>query len=53
VPIMPIPSSAYPTRAERPAFSVLDTASTRALIGAQARHWRHNLRTMLDEIRTP
>jgi dTDP-4-dehydrorhamnose reductase len=53
VPIMPIPSSAYPTRAERPAFSVLDTASTRAVIGAPARHWRHNLRTMLDELRTP
>jgi dTDP-4-dehydrorhamnose reductase len=53
VPIIPIPSSAYPTRAERPAFSVLDTASTRALVGAPARHWRHNLRTMLDELRTP
>jgi dTDP-4-dehydrorhamnose reductase len=53
VPIIPIPSSAYPTRAERPAFSVLDTASTRALIEAPARHWRHNLRTMLDELRTP
>ena len=53
VPIIPIPSPAYPTRAERPAFSVLDTASTRALIGAPARHWRHNLRTVLDELRTP
>jgi dTDP-4-dehydrorhamnose reductase len=53
VPIMPIPSSAYPTRAERPAFSVLDTTTTRALIGAPARHWRHNLRTILDELRTP
>jgi dTDP-4-dehydrorhamnose reductase len=53
VPIMPIPSSAYPTRAERPAFSVLDTTTTRALIGTPARHWRHNLRTILDELRTP
>ena len=52
-PIMPILSSAYPTRAQRPAFSVLDTASTRALIDAPARHWRHNLRTILDELRTP
>jgi len=52
VPITPIPSSAYPTRARRPAFSVLDTGSTRALIKAPARHWRHNLRTMLDELRT-
>jgi len=53
VPIIPILSSAYPTRAQRPAFSVLDTASTRSLIGAPARHWRHNLRTILDELRTP
>jgi dTDP-4-dehydrorhamnose reductase len=53
VPVIPIPSAAYPTRALRPAFSVLDTASTRALIKVPARHWRHNLRTMLDEIRTP
>jgi dTDP-4-dehydrorhamnose reductase len=53
VPITPIPSSAYPTRATRPAFSVLDSAATRAAIEVPARHWRHNLRTMLDELRTP
>jgi dTDP-4-dehydrorhamnose reductase len=53
VPITPIPSTAYPTRARRPAFSVLDTSATRALIKAPARHWRHNLRTMLDELRAP
>ena len=53
VPVNPIPSSAYPTRARRPAFSVLDSSSTRALIKVPARHWRHNLRTMLDDLRTP
>jgi dTDP-4-dehydrorhamnose reductase len=52
VPIHPIASHAYPTKARRPAFSVLDSSSTRALIKAPARHWRHNLRTMLDELRT-
>jgi dTDP-4-dehydrorhamnose reductase len=52
VPIAPISSAEYPTRARRPAFSVLDTRSTRALIKAPAWHWRHNLRTMLDELRT-
>jgi len=52
VPVIPIPSSAYPTRARRPAFSVLDTETTRAIIDVPARHWRHNLRTMLDELRT-
>jgi dTDP-4-dehydrorhamnose reductase len=53
IPVIPIPTSAYPTRARRPAFSVLDTASARALIEVPARHWRHNLRTMLDELRAP
>jgi dTDP-4-dehydrorhamnose reductase len=52
VPITPILSAAYPTRARRPAFSVLDSGSTRALIKVPARHWRHNLRTMLDDLRT-
>ncbi len=53
VPITPIPSAAYPTRARRPAFSVLDSAATRALISVPARHWRDHLRTMLNELRTP
>jgi dTDP-4-dehydrorhamnose reductase len=53
VPVLPISSAEYPTRARRPAFSVLDTASTRALIEVPARHWRHNLRTMLNDIPTP
>jgi dTDP-4-dehydrorhamnose reductase len=52
IPITPIPSIAYPTRATRPAFSVLDTTSTRASLDVPVRHWRHNLRTMLDELRT-
>jgi dTDP-4-dehydrorhamnose reductase len=53
VPVIPIPTSAYPTRARRPAFSVLDSSSARARINTPARHWRHNLRTMLDDIRAP
>jgi dTDP-4-dehydrorhamnose reductase len=51
VPIMPIHSSEYPTRAQRPAFSVLDSALTRSLLKVPSRHWRHNLRMMLDELR--
>jgi len=50
--IVPISSAEYPTRARRPAFSVLDTSSSRVLIAAPAAHWRHNLRMMLDELRT-
>lgn len=51
VPILPIRSSEYPTRAQRPAFSVLDNAATRSLLNAPGRHWRHNLGMMLDELR--
>lgn len=49
--VLPIATSAYPTRAQRPAFSVLDTETTRALIATPAYHWRHSLRMMLDELR--
>ena len=49
--IVPIGTKDYPTRARRPAFSVLDTAATRALLPTPAVHWRHNLRMMLDELR--
>jgi dTDP-4-dehydrorhamnose reductase len=48
--IVPISTSEFPTRARRPAFSVLDTRATRAIVGAPAVHWRHNLRMMLDEL---
>jgi dTDP-4-dehydrorhamnose reductase len=51
--IVPITTAEYPTRARRPAFSVLDTSATRALIATLAVHWRHNLRMMLNELRTP
>jgi dTDP-4-dehydrorhamnose reductase len=50
--IVPITTAEYPTRARRPAFSVLDTAATRALVAAPAAHWRHNLGKMLDELRS-
>jgi dTDP-4-dehydrorhamnose reductase len=53
VPITPILSADYPTRARRPAFSALDASATRALIQVPGRHWRHNLGAMLDDIRTP
>ncbi len=50
--VLPIATADYPTRARRPAFSVLDTTATRALAVAPAAHWRSNLRKMLDELRT-
>jgi dTDP-4-dehydrorhamnose reductase len=50
VPITPIATAEYPTRAARPRFSVLDTRATRALLPVPAQHWRQNLRQMLDEL---
>ena len=51
IPIRPIASSEYPTRATRPAFSVLDCRSTAQALGIGAAHWRAQLRIMLDELR--
>ncbi|MDP9090748.1 MAG: dTDP-4-dehydrorhamnose reductase [Pseudomonadota bacterium] len=51
IPIVPISSAEYPTRARRPAFSVLNSESTRAATGLAGHHWRENLRRMLDELR--
>lgn len=49
VPITPIPTSAYPTPARRPPFSLLDCSKTRELLGDGHTHWRENLRRMLKE----
>jgi dTDP-4-dehydrorhamnose reductase len=49
VPVRPIPASAYPVPARRPAFSLLDDSATRALLGDAPPHWRANLRHMLKE----
>lgn len=51
VPIVPIPTSDYPTPAQRPAFSLLDSRATREALGLPAVHWRANLRRMLAEQR--
>jgi dTDP-4-dehydrorhamnose reductase len=51
VPVVPIPTAAYPTPAVRPAFSMLNCESTRSIVPFPAQHWRHNLRMMLDELR--
>lgn len=49
IPIAPIPTSAYPTPAARPAFSLLDCSKTRELLEDGYTHWRTNLRRMLLE----
>lgn len=49
VPIHPVTTGEFPTPAMRPAFSLLDSSATRALLGDGYTHWRINLRRMLEE----
>ena len=48
--IHPIPASAYPTPATRPAYSVLDKDSLREAINYTGLHWRVALEQMLKEV---
>jgi dTDP-4-dehydrorhamnose reductase len=48
VPISAIPSSAYPTAAKRPSFSVLDKTEVEQILGENTIHWRKQLNAMLD-----
>ncbi|MBF0613200.1 MAG: dTDP-4-dehydrorhamnose reductase [Magnetococcales bacterium] len=50
VTIDPIPSSAYPTLATRPAFSVLDCTRSWQILAAPAPHWQGALADMLQEV---
>ena len=50
VTVCPISTAQYPTPARRPAYSVLDKASTWELLGGPAPHWRANLRVALREL---
>ncbi|MDJ0879104.1 MAG: dTDP-4-dehydrorhamnose reductase [Halieaceae bacterium] len=51
IPIEPIPTSEYPTPAERPAFSVLDLGATEALLGRQSTSWQDQLQAMLEDLK--
>lgn len=46
----PIPSSAYPTPAQRPAYSVLDNARLQARFGLHLPDWRDGLTQVLGEM---
>jgi dTDP-4-dehydrorhamnose reductase len=48
VQVRPIPTSEYATDAPRPAFSVLDKTATWTALDLPVRHWRVNLRCMLE-----
>lgn len=48
--INPLRTDQYPTPAERPSYSVLETSVTRAELELPAIHWREELRKMLQEL---
>ena len=50
VSVEPIPAEAFPTKAQRPAYSVLDATGTVATLGVMQRPWRDALRDMLGSL---
>jgi dTDP-4-dehydrorhamnose reductase len=46
--VNPIPSSAYPTPAKRPAYSVMDTQKIQDVFGIQIPDWRSSLVRCMD-----
>jgi len=46
--VSPVASSAFPTKAKRPAYSVLENRSLRAAGLPDLRHWRDSLKAYLD-----
>jgi len=51
--IDPIATADYPTRARRPAFSVLDCRRIEAALGIQLPSWESGLAGVLDELASP
>jgi len=51
-PVVPIATADYPTRARRPAFSVLDTSKAAKAFGLQFPDWRVGLESVLDALAT-
>ncbi|MCQ2582051.1 MAG: dTDP-4-dehydrorhamnose reductase [Alphaproteobacteria bacterium] len=48
--VNPIPSSAYPTKAQRPFYSVLDKSQTKQDFGLKIAHWKDGLRRCIQEL---
>lgn len=48
--VNPIPSSAYPTKATRPFYSVLDKASIKETFGIIIPHWEYGLKRCLKQL---
>ena len=48
--VSPIPSSAYPTKATRPFFSVLDKSKIKNIFGVEIPHWEDGLKRCLSNL---
>jgi len=48
--VAPIATADYPTKARRPAYSVLDTRKLRETFGLDLPDWRHGLRDVIGEL---
>ena len=48
--VRPIPTSAYPTPAARPPYSLLDCIASRAALGLEPTHWRAALGQVLGQV---
>lgn len=51
VPILPVPTTAFPTPAKRPLYSVLDKIAIHQALDIHPIHWRTRLESMLSEFR--
>jgi dTDP-4-dehydrorhamnose reductase len=50
--LVAIPTSAYPTAVQRPAYAVLDCSKIEAVFGITPRPWRESLRACVQELYT-
>lgn len=50
--INPIPTSAYPTPAKRPLYSVLDTSKIKGLLQIEIPSWKESLKKCVDILKT-
>jgi dTDP-4-dehydrorhamnose reductase len=52
VPITPVNSSVFPTKARRPAYSVLNKEKIKDTFGLEIRHWREALAACIQNMKT-
>jgi dTDP-4-dehydrorhamnose reductase len=51
IPINALPTSGYPTPAQRPSYSVLDKTTAEQATGIAPSAWRQQLAKMLDDLK--